>query len=928
MEKRTIQNLEAYAALSRKMATEGMVLLKNDDKMLPITENESVAVFGRAQIDTYRSGTGSGGSVNVPYKVSVLQGLRNQTAMKYDEDVSQAFEAFVDENPFDNGGGGWASEPWFQKDMPLREDFVKEAAKRNQKAIYIIGRTAGEDQDNREVPGGYLLTETELGNLEMLCRSFEDVAVLLNVANVVDMSWIDNLEGNTAIKALMYVWQGGMEGGNAIVDVISGQVNPSGKLTDTIARHIFDYPSHNNFGDDHANIYQEDIYVGYRYFETFDKKAVLYPFGYGLSYTTFSHQIMASRVVGTGIEALIEVDVQVTNTGDTYAGKEVIQLYYSAPQGALGKPAKELGAFIKTDAIKPGASEIVSLIMPVTMMASYDDSGVTGVKSAYVLEAGAYVFYVGNSIDDPQEVILDAIGSYEISQLMVVEQLEEAMAPTMKFDRVKPGSILENGLYERSAEPVPTKTVDTAKRITDRQPTPVSLTGNLGYKLADVASGKVDMQTFIGQLSAEDLMVMVRGEGMSSPKVTPGTAGAFGGVGDNLLKLGIPVACAADGPSGIRMDSGDLAVQVPIGTLIACSWNLELAEELYGYMSGELVDNQVDTLLGPGMNIHRHPLNGRNFEYFSEDPLLTGKMAAAITRGLNKKGVYGTIKHFAANDQEHRRNDVDSIVSERALREIHLKGFEIAVKEGSVRSIMTAYNPINGIWTASNYDLNTTILRGEWGYKGFIMTDWWAKMNDPVTGGQASRTNLRDMVRSQNDVYMLVNNFGAEVNSLSDNLMEAFDEGTLTLAELQRCAINICDFIIHAPVIERPIHVAVSEKFDALATGEFDQVQNVQAPITVDSKVNKVLYFEVDESGEYSISLHMRNENGFVAQSACNLLLNDQYVANVQLNGTGDYWVKIKSVNVQLTQGIYKLGLDFTKPGLEIKSINLTPLNQ
>ncbi|MGL4372908.1 MAG: glycoside hydrolase family 3 protein, partial [Turicibacter sp.] len=322
-------------------------------------------------------------------------------------------------------------------------------------------------------------------------------------------------------------------------------------------------------------------------------------------------------------------------------------------------------------------------------------------------------------------------------------------------------------------------------------------------KLQDVKKGLASLEDFVAQLSNEELATIVRGEGMSSPKVTPGTAAAFGGVSHPLLAYGIPVACAADGPSGIRMDSGHKATQVPIGTLLACSWNLELVEDLYTFEGRELVSNQIDTLLGPGINIHRHPLNGRNFEYFSEDPLITGRFAAAVTSGIKTGGSCATVKHFACNDQEAARVDVDSVVSERALREIHLKGFEMAVKDGGAVSIMTSYNPINGHWAASNYDLNTTILRGEWDYSGIVMTDWWAKMNHPMTAGAAGKEYTSYMVRAQNDLYMVVENNGAQSNVANDDTKEALANGSLTVGELQRCAMNICRFVMNALVFDR-----------------------------------------------------------------------------------------------------------------------------
>src|SRR5699024_7636431 len=279
--------------------------------------------------------------------------------------------------------------------------------------------------------------------------------------------------------------------------------------------------------------------------------------------------------------------------------------------------------------------------------------------------------------------------------------------------------------------------------------------------------------------SKEDLFHIVRGEGMSSPKVTPGIAGAFGGITEELKQLGILVAGCADGPSGIRMDSGTSAFSIPNGTALSCSFNEELSRELFEFMGLELRKNRIDSLLGPGINIHRNPLNGRNFEYFSEDPLLTGKMTVAQLKGMAKYDVTGTIKHFSCNNQEHSRNYANAILSERALREIYLKGFEMAVKEGNASSIMTSYGPINGLWTASNYDLLTTILREEWGFDGIVMTDWWAKGNDE--GETGSRKNISAMIRSQNDLYMVTRD--AKLHAIDTNAAEELDMGKVTVGD-------------------------------------------------------------------------------------------------------------------------------------------------
>ena len=393
---------------------------------------------------------------------------------------------------------------------------------------------------------------------------------------------------------------------------------------------------------------------------------------------------------------------------------------------------------------------------------------------------------------------------------------------------------------------------------------------------------------------------------------------AFGGTTESLFQLGIPVAAAADGPSGIRMDSGHKATQVPIGTLLACTWNAPLNEAIFALVGRELRAYRIDTLLGPGINIHRHPLNGRNFEYFSEDPFLTGAIAAAQTRGLAQAGVAGTIKHFAANDQETARHDVDSVASERCLREIHLKPFELAVKQGRASSLMTSYNPVNGHWAASNYDLNTTILRGEWGYTGIVMSDWWAKMNHPAEGGGGDRSFTSFMLRAQNDLYMVVENDKAAQNPLNDNTLAALEKGELTLGELQRAAMNICRFIMAAPVMERPLVPYDPVKRFAPRPDLPGDAVALAAGLEFNTKVNAAARMEVAEAGVYRVLARARNERDRAAQSSCSLYLNGTFAMSIPVNGTEGRWVEVQGVPVRLEPGLYEVTLDFVKPGLEL----------
>ncbi|MCD8067454.1 MAG: glycoside hydrolase family 3 C-terminal domain-containing protein [Lachnospiraceae bacterium] len=788
-----LYGMRHYAEVARQAAAEGIVLLKNDKDALPLRTGESVAIFGRSMFQYYKSGTGSGGGVNAPYVVGILDAVRKDTAIRVDENVLSVYEEWLTSHPFKKGEG-WASEPWNQEEMPLSEELVEKAAAESQTAIVVIGRTAGEDRDNSASEGSYLLTAEEERMLSLVCSSFCRTVVLLNVGNIIDMNWVSRYDP----AAVLYVWQGGQEGGNAVLDVLTGRVNPCGKLSDTICKDISDYPSSEDFGNPERLIYTEDIYVGYRYFETFAKEKVLYPFGYGLSYTRFSICIKKmERVKNTsqypGAEEL-DLTVAVQNVGNK-AGKEVVQVYCSAPCGALGKPARSLCGFAKTRELAPGEEEILMISCPEYFLASYDDSGRTGARFSYVLEPGTYQFFVGTDVRSA-----GFAGSFTLKSLKVIQKLRQAMAPTFSFKR-----ICFHGEGAPQYEAVPLRDYSLSERIEENIPPDIPYTGEKGIRLESAAEhssepafpscNETALTDFLAQFSDEELCILLRGEGMSSPKVTPGTAGAFGGVSESLKNHGIPVACCADGPSGIRMVCGTRAFSLPNGTCLACTFNETLSEELFSMTGLELRANRIDTLLGPGMNLHRNPLNGRNFEYFSEDPFLTGKMASAQLKGLHKYGVTGTIKHFACNNQEFHRGGVNAVVAERALRELYLKGFEMAVREGGAYSMMASYNLINGLHSSSNYDLLSTVLRGEWKYQGIVMTDWWASGNSENSKG--SRQDFAVMVKAQNDLYMVTAD--AVMNTNGDNLMEALQDGRLTRGELLRSAANICRSLLKMP---------------------------------------------------------------------------------------------------------------------------------
>lgn len=898
-----------YLDTAAKMVSEGIVMLKNDNNALPLDTDKEVAVFGRIQFHYYKSGTGSGGMVNVTKVVNILDGLIDN-GIKVNEKLLDTYRKWDKENPFDLGEG-WGGEPWSQKEMPLDEGLVKETAKSCETAIVIIGRTAGEEQDNRLEAGSYLLSDDEIAMLTVVRKHFKKVVLLLNVGNIIDMTDINRI----APDAVLYVWQGGMTGGKGTADVLTGKVSPSGKLPDTIAYKASDYPSDANFGrEENRDIYAEDIYVGYRYFETFAKEKVLYPFGFGLSYTEFEIKTEKAEIT----EGAVKLSVSVKNIG-SYKGKEVIEVYCEAPQGRLGKAARVLCGFEKTKELVPQEEQTIEIAVDIAKLASYDDSGVTGNKSCYVLEAGEYKFYVGSDVRSAEYAC-----SFEQGEDLVTERLTQSLAPVESFERIKP--VCEGGAFSIGREAVPVSEVDESARRLEKLPKEIAYTGDKGIKLWDVKNGKNTMDEFIAQLSDYDLSCIIRGEGMGSPRVTAGTASAFGGVSENLNGFGIPAGCCSDGPSGMRLDCGTKAFSLPNGTMIASSFNKELTSELFTFMGLEMAANKVDCLLGPGMNIHRHPLNGRNFEYFSEDPFLTGKMASAELKGMAGAGVTGTIKHFCANNRETNRHFIDSVVSERALREIYLKGFEIAVKEGGASSVMTTYGRANGLWTAGNFDLNTVILREEWGFKGFTMTDWWANIN--VRGKEPDKTDLAAMARTQNDVYMVCPD--GEKND--DNTLVALENGGIERCELQRNAANICGFLLHTNALKRAEGIGdvvkvINREDEEQEDDKPVQFYKVDRDITldlsdVDTKKGTSYSFALDLSnfGIYRVIVTASSTQSELAQIPMTLFNMGTAVGTFTFNGTGGKAVSMEKETPMFSR-FTTFRIYFAQNGLDLHSI-------
>lgn len=757
--------------LALKSAQESIVLLKNENNTLPLKKEQTVSVFGRCQEDYFYVGYGSGGDVNAPYTVSLIEGLKNRN-VRINKNLLSIYEKWCKENPVNHGF--WGHWPMNYPEMEVDSAVVEQAAGESDLAIVVIGRSAGEDRENKLEQGSYYLTDTETQLLDLVTAHFDKVVVIMNCGNIIDMSWVKQYDHK--IHSVIYAWQCGMESGNALADVLTGIVNPCGKLTDTIAENYSDYPSSDTFGSKKFNYYEEDIFVGYRYFETFCPDRVLYPFGFGLSYTQFAViPLTFKREDNT-----FYLSVKVKNTGSC-RGKEVVQIYVSAPQGKLGKAAKSLVVFKKTSTLAPDEEEVLDFTFSLYDIASFDDTGVTGSKFSYVIEQGEYIFYSGNSVRT------DIVCGREELDFTVIRTVDEVCGVKNSFFRMKS----KDGILKR--EKVDAAPLYLKKRILSNLPEAVGYNGK-SANLKDVADGKITLDEFIATLTDNELEALTYGQGkMGSSLGVAGNAGAFAGTNENLIEKGIKPVITTDGPAGIRIKK--YTSLIPCETALASTWNCDLIYELASVMGREMKHHGSDVLLAPGMNIHRNVLCGRNFEYFSEDPFVSGKAAAAFVNGIQSAGVSACPKHFACNNQEGSRTKCDSRLSQRALREIYLKGFEICVKDSSPLNIMTSYNKINGVWSHYNYDLVTTVLRKEWRYQGNVITDWWMQKSQSPEFPSIDNNAYR--IRAQVDVLMPGSMSRAGTYKPDKKLLKTLDTATgITRAELERSAKNVLRLVL------------------------------------------------------------------------------------------------------------------------------------
>lgn len=781
---RRVTGSKEHIALSRMAAGEGMVLLKNEKNTLPIRRGTKVALFGKGTVDYVKGGGGSG-DVTVEYIRNLYEGMKikeDEGKVEVFDKLAKYYEKDIQKQYADGAVPGMTVEP------ELPDELLNEAREYTDTAVITICRFSGEGWDRKceAAQDGYVLDGEEKRNSELSAKIFENgdfcltnaenimvekvkkafthVIVVMNVGGIVDTKWFRDCD---EIQSVLMAWQGGMEGGLATADILCGDVNPSGKLSDTYAKNLEDYPSTANFHESAFYVdYTEDIYVGYRYFETIPGAAerVNYPFGFGLSYTDFDW-----KVTGASEEnGVITVLTEVTNTGKT-AGKEVVQLYYGAPQGKLGKPAKVLGAFKKTSILQPGERQILTLKIPVNQMASYDDLGKV-CRSAYVLEAGEYAIYIGTNVRDAAKIDF----TYVVKEDTVTEQLSRKAAPYHLQKRM-----LADGSYEElpQREYVEEEGLPRQDKYAIGLPCPdtrgqkgIDFLDSKGVQFSDVADGKMTLDEFMDILTLDDCINLLGGQ------PNTGCANTFG-MG-NLPEYGVPNVMTADGPAGLRIlpKCGVNTTAWPCATLLASTWDEELVEKVGKVGAEEVKENNISIWLTPACNIHRSPLCGRNFEYYSEDPYLAGKTGAAMVRGIQSQHIGASVKHFAANNKETNRKDSDSRVSERALREIYLKQFEIIVKEAHPYTIMSSYNLINGIHASENKELLTGILRDEWGFDGLVTTDWW-------TFGEHYRET-----KAGNDIKMAA--------GYPERIKEAYEKGFISEAEIRLSARRILNMIL------------------------------------------------------------------------------------------------------------------------------------
>ena len=903
-----ILDLEEFKYLMRKSISEGIVLLKNDNNSLPLKPKEKISIFGRTAINYYFGGWGTGGMAIGSYNISVIDALKYEDLV-INYDLINIYNNWIKKNKFDVSKK-WATQKKSQNEMPITTEILNFKFK-HETALIFLGRNAGEAIDLKPIKGEYFLTEIEEEMIKKVTKSFEKTIVILNVANVMDMSWVKKYNPS----AVIYAWIGGNEAGIGISNVLMGRESPSGKLPDCIAKNYNDYPSSHNFGLKNNDLfYSEDIYVGYKYFETFFPEKIEFPFGFGLSYTKF--KIKGKLLKNNKYD--LEIEVEVKNIGN-YFGKEVVQIYIEKPQGTLGNPIKELIYFNKTKKLNINESQIFNFKINKKIFAVFDDKGIH--KNSLLLEEGIYKLFLGGDVHNSKY-----FGEFK-QNLIIFEQLNEVLYPSKKFKRIKP--FFNNSLnkfiitYENVSLQRKNVYYNLNKyRKNNKKNNNIINNNNKNnlniYTLEDIFNHKISIDQFIKNLSIIDLISLSNGINNRTHILTGGN---FGGLTNNLIKYKIPNILTSDAVTGINMNHKYKTFNLPSSVLIASTFNLDLIYKLYSIFALFMRKNNIDIILGPGTNIHRNPLGGRNFEYYSEDSYLSGKITATIIKALQKYGVTGTMKHCCCNNQEEKRNDHNIIISARALREIYLKPFEIGVKEGKAKAIMSSYNKINEVHSSSNYDLLTTVIRNEWGFNGIILSDWYTKSN---IFSYNDTNDKYPLVFSQNDLFMVYNKIQDSYNHLMFSLKKNF----IYKFELERNVRNIIDFLLNGVFILREFNyqckIQKSSGLNATKIILFNEFLNINVNDLIKNEKNKIIFeLDVKKSNLYIIEI-----NGKIIKNNINnnilLFLNNSLIFNIEnKNYENNNIINIKKILGYLDTYIYYLQIKYDFSNIEITNLNI-----
>ena len=787
-------------ALAYEAACESIVLLKNDG-VLPFS-HKTVALYGAGASMTVKGGTGSG-EVNERHCVTILEGLEDRGFTVTTKAWIDSFAAYYEKAKADYEVEKRKRVNIFKMDSIMQMLFdnfrlpagpaITEVTNTDS-CVYVVSRQAGEGGDRKAEKGDYLLSDEELEHIRFCAANYEKFVLVINCGSSMELAALEEIHG---INAILYICQLGSEGGHAFADVLSGEINPSGKLSDTWAKQYNDVPFAQEYsylnGDLKNENYKEGIYVGYRYFDSFGVQPA-YPFGFGLSYTAFDVAFDSLTARGTKLT----VTAQVTNTGK-HPGKEVAQLYASAPDGAFAKEYQSLCAYGKTKLLSPGESQTLELSFDLTQLASYRES-----DNCYVLEKGDYLLRLGNSSRNTKPVCI-----VTLSEEAIVSRHEAICPKTVVFDELRADYIREN-LPELLQVTIPASAIQT---VTYTYETPA-------------VTDDPKVTAFLDKLTLEEMVDIVVGIGMFGGETRFTLPGSVGNTTSKFWDKGLANVTLCDGPAGLRIQkrstvsergkvkpvemamsvfeafpgfvkklmTGDpekepvlyqYATAFPVANALAQTWNAALVQKVGEAIQAEMAEYGCTYWLAPAVNIHRNPLCGRNFEYFSEDPFLAGTMAAALTRGIQREeGYYVTVKHFACNNQEDNRNFVSSNLSQRALREIYLRPFEIAVRKGGAKGIMTSYNKVNGVYSPNSYDLCTKALRCEWGFDGVVMTDWFS-----TNRGQADNAIA---MQAGNDLIM------PGGGSFKKEILKGVKSGKIQAEDVRRCCGNVVKAIFQS----------------------------------------------------------------------------------------------------------------------------------